>query len=88
MAIKITETDFTDDSISYPCLMAGRIGNKKQIILVTGVKEHEHTGKNYVGTNVNGVGYDVGYYSDSWVYDQFKPFYGQVIIESKHKQEE
>lgn len=78
MTIEVVVNEHVDD-VSFPMLMSAPIFDKHQIILVTGKnKAHDC----YIGTNVNGVGNDLGYFSDRWSLG-LKPFYGTVTLKSK-----
>ena len=62
----------------FPKLVYGMIFEKKQIILATGRKAGGNT---LIGTNINGIGHPIGFYSDSWD-SAMKDWSGDVTIKS------
>lgn len=65
---------------TFPMLMAAPHFENEQIILATGVSER--IPDCFVGTNINGVGHNIGTYSDCWS-SIFRPWFGTVTISVK-----
>ena len=83
MSLKLIEEEFSETKEDeFPCLMYAKHFDKKQILLVTGI-HREGVSCNYIGTNVNGVGHSVGYYSKGLSTRSFKPYYGQITIKNR-----
>jgi hypothetical protein len=83
--IKVKTTDETAKiDNKFPMLMYSHIGNKIQIVLMTGINDgkKDHTRKDcLIGTNVNGIGWPVGYHSEDWAsIDSWKPYLGEITL--------
>jgi hypothetical protein len=78
MSIKVKEITVNQnlDRESFPMIMSDPYGLGQQIILVT--RYHPET-CTYEGTNINGVGNSIGYYSKGWE-SKFTPWYGTLEI--------
>lgn len=78
MSIKVIQKpEKKEDGIKYPCLMISKQG---QILLVTKIKGGLPTQKRFVGTNINGVGYHLGFYSDNWSTLDFDVYEGSITL--------
>jgi hypothetical protein len=74
--IEVTESENEEET--FPSLM---ISDMNQVILATGRDEHG----NLIGTNVNGKGFSIGYYSVKWCEEDFTHCDNKKVIELRNK---
>lgn len=78
MKVEVKESNKSKER--FPMLMSCPMDKDTQIILATGITENGE----YAGTNVNGIGWPIGYNSLRWS-SEFRPWHGEVIL-SNHKE--
>jgi hypothetical protein len=77
MDINVTSVEHNGGKPTFPMLMAAPHFDRQQIILATG--ESKDIEGCFIGTNINGIGHEIGHYSTGWS-SNFKPWYGEVKI--------
>lgn len=66
----VEQQDKTSE-IKYPCIVIDKLG---QTIMLYEYRK---------GFNINGIGWPMGYHSESWAQWEFQPFYGKITLEQK-----
>jgi hypothetical protein len=76
MAIKVSVEKVNNKGLNFPCILSHPHFDDQQIILAISYDEEQSC---FIGTNINGIGWPVGHYSEGWDKD-FKPFPGVVTL--------
>jgi len=85
MKMHVSQNEFGGGNVTFPCIMGCAHFDNVQLILATGMSDRQGLFDCFSGTNINGVGHQLGMYSNGWSKD-FKPWLGSVTISSAPKE--